>query len=109
MFYQSKWGWHPCDYNGFLKLKKVYKAYWEGRHLLAKFERWERKQPQNRPQKPEFSSVYYLICRSDIVELFRQARMPTAKENVIPINSHQWKEIEDWLNRLDESSALVTN
>ena len=48
MAYQSKWGWHPCDYETFLLLRKLYHRYWQALRRFAEWQRWERKQPHNR-------------------------------------------------------------
>lgn len=44
----SRWGFHPCDYETYLKLKKLKKLYWASVSANAKWHRWDRKQPQNR-------------------------------------------------------------
>lgn len=46
--HQSKWGYHPCDKEVFLKLKKLNKFYVDALHKKAAWERWERKKPSNR-------------------------------------------------------------
>lgn len=46
--HQSKWGYHPCSYETFLKLKALHKAYWQAVRGLAEWFRWDAKQPQNR-------------------------------------------------------------
>jgi hypothetical protein len=48
MTFQSKWGWHPCDYETYLLLKKLHLAYWQALRRYALWRRWARKQPQNR-------------------------------------------------------------
>lgn len=45
---RSKWGWHPCDYQTFLLLKELHRAYWQALRRYAEWRRWARKQPQNR-------------------------------------------------------------
>lgn len=46
--HQSKWGWHPCDKEVFLKLKELNKIFVDALHKKAAWERWERKEPRNR-------------------------------------------------------------
>jgi len=46
--HQSKWGYHPCDKEVFLKLKALNKFYVDALHRKAAWERWERKEPHNR-------------------------------------------------------------
>ena len=46
--FQSKWGFHPCNYDIFLKLKKIHKEYYRAVRQLANYDRWNRKDPKNR-------------------------------------------------------------
>jgi len=46
--YKSRWGFHPCDYQTFKKLKFLHKLYHEALRKKAEWERWERKAPWNR-------------------------------------------------------------
>jgi len=46
--YQSRFGCHPCDYQTFLKLKKLNAVYFKALRQLSVWERWDRKAPQNR-------------------------------------------------------------
>ena len=46
--HQSRWGYHPCSYETFAKLKRLKKAYWQRIRDSAAWERWARKEPQNR-------------------------------------------------------------
>jgi hypothetical protein len=46
--YQSKWGYHPCNYPTFQKLKRLHKLFWQNQLAWKARLRWERKQPQNR-------------------------------------------------------------
>jgi hypothetical protein len=106
--FQSRWGFHPCDYQLFLKLKRIHKAYWEGLRKLAAWQRWHRKLPANRvigrwhrddagrkirreiigPQpEPAVPAIYREICGSSIsiAEEFQKARHGRAKEEVTPL------------------------
>jgi hypothetical protein len=49
--YQSKWGFHACDYETFRKLKALHKAYWKAVYDLGKWFRWQAKMPHNRVLK----------------------------------------------------------
>jgi len=44
----SKWGHHPCDYETYLKLKKINKHWQRAIHIAAAWERWNRKAKWNR-------------------------------------------------------------
>lgn len=45
---QGKYGWYPCDWATYQKLKKLNMAYDKALHEKACWERWDRKEPQNR-------------------------------------------------------------
>jgi len=46
--YQSRWGFHPCDYETYLLLKQLNRLHDQALHACADWQRWARKQPQNR-------------------------------------------------------------
>ena len=46
--FKSRWGFHPCNYETYLKLKEISKYYYKARAMLYDYVRWERKDPQNR-------------------------------------------------------------
>ena len=48
LHFQSRWGFHPCDYSLFLKLKYLHKWYWQTLYDFHRWHRWWRKQEQNR-------------------------------------------------------------
>lgn len=106
MHYESKWGCHPCDYQGFLKLKRLHGAYYQALRLIAKHKRWERKAPQNRKTEPEVAKVYYDLVESDIVYRYHLARTPMCgPEGVDPISSSYWEVVDYWIAALDEAEA----
>lgn len=45
---KSRFGFHPCDMDIYLKLKAIKKAYFNGLHLKSNWGRWYRKDPKNR-------------------------------------------------------------
>lgn len=45
---QGKWGYYPCDWETYRKLKELNMAYTKAMHEKAAWERWDRKEPQNR-------------------------------------------------------------
>jgi hypothetical protein len=49
--YQSKWGFHPISKESSKKLRFLNGVYAKAQHMAGAWERWERKQPQNRVQK----------------------------------------------------------
>lgn len=46
--FQSRWGFHPCDYTTFRKLKFLHHAYLKAVRLAHAWQRWKRKDPLNR-------------------------------------------------------------
>lgn len=48
MTFQSKWGFHPCTVELFRKLKRLNFLAYEGKRRISAWNRWNRKDPQNR-------------------------------------------------------------
>lgn len=46
--YQSRWGYHPCDYETYQLLKRLHALYLRARRQYAAWRRWARKRPHNR-------------------------------------------------------------
>jgi hypothetical protein len=46
--FQSRWGFHPCDYEFFLKLKRLHKWYWQTLYDFHRWHRWWRRLAANR-------------------------------------------------------------
>ena len=46
--YKSRWGYHPCDYETFLKLKELNKLFEKSKQDAKNWYRWARKQEHNR-------------------------------------------------------------
>jgi hypothetical protein len=46
--FQSRWGFHPCDYSTYRKLKFLHHAYLKSVRLAHVWQRWRRKDPHNR-------------------------------------------------------------
>ena len=56
---RSKWGFHPCDYQWFLKLKSLHRWYWQTVYDFHRWHRWWRKEPQNRVgPEPKLASAF---------------------------------------------------
>lgn len=49
--YETKWGFVAYSYEDYKKLKQLNKIFWKARRNAAAWNRWARKQPQNRVQK----------------------------------------------------------
>ena len=107
MIYKSRWGHHPCNHETFLKLKKVHKAYWEGRRLLAKHRRWSTKLPANRVgPEPVVPEVLRQICASNIVVEFDTARHGVPEpEQVTPLGISA-SQLDRWVGQLDAAEVV---
>jgi len=46
--HQSKWGYHPISREASKKLRFINRVYAAAQHVAGAWERWDRKQPQNR-------------------------------------------------------------
>jgi hypothetical protein len=46
--FRSRWGFHPCDYATYRKLKFLNQVYLRAVHMASAWERWQRKDPHNR-------------------------------------------------------------
>lgn len=46
--FRSRWGFHPCDYQTYRKLKILNQVYWQAIRLAHAWARWHRKAPHNR-------------------------------------------------------------
>jgi hypothetical protein len=46
--HKSKWGFHPCSYETYRKLRKLNALYGEALKQLAQWNRWNNKAPHNR-------------------------------------------------------------
>jgi hypothetical protein len=46
--YRSRWGFHPCDYSTFRKLKFLHHVYLTAIRMARCWQRWKRKDPHNR-------------------------------------------------------------
>ena len=97
---KSRFGYHPCSYETFRKLKDLHKAYWQAVRDFHRWFRWDRKESQNQPE-PKYCSLFlenkgwlrYTVSDDGhrrgkyfpkklidhgIIELYQQARMPSA-------------------------------
>jgi hypothetical protein len=120
--FQSRWGFHPCDYQVFLKLKRIHKAYWEGLRKLAAWQRWHGKLPANRllvrwrrdeagrkikreiiglRPEPVVPAVYREICESpiSITQEFDRVRHGRPRDQVVALRISV-EVIDRWCNEL---------
>lgn len=50
--HQSRWGYHPCSYETFCKLKQLAVVVQKADRICHQFQRWFRKSPRNRVARP---------------------------------------------------------
>ena len=115
--YQSKWGYHPCDYKTYRKLKELHKWYWETVYNFHSWYRWYRKDKKNqRGSEPKYCEHFVVnkswykpvkrhgqvgckrypktVVDHGVLDLFQQARMPQA-EPPDPFSESQLKAIDE--------------
>jgi hypothetical protein len=101
MTYRSRWGYHPCNYETFLKLKRLHKAYFEGLRMLAIWRRWRAKRPHNRRvPEPVVADVYRLVCASPIVAEFQAARHGVSEAAIVKPLAFPAEQIDRWVTLL---------
>ncbi len=104
--HKSRFGFHPCNYQLFLKLKYLHKQYWIALRQYHRWHRWFLKEPQNKSgDEPKFCSAFVenriwrkpvsirgvdgykwfpqTVVDHDVIEMFRSARIPA----VAPVES----------------------
>lgn len=111
--FKSKYGFHPCDYQTFRKLKAIHKWYWKALRDIADWERWSRKLPKNRVirrwirdkygrkigfeivgSKPEPKCCpFFARHNHEWIEDYQIARRPRPKDDVKPLH-HTVDQIE---------------
>ena len=117
---RSRFGYHPCDYELYLKLKFLHKHYWIAVRQFHHWHRWFRKEPQNRigpepkycsafvenrtwakPVKAGFKIYPRMILDHRLIETFKLARMPV-QEPVEEFESDLVKRIETLYTKVKE-------
>lgn len=114
--FKSRWGFHPCNYEVFHKLKRLHGWYWRTVYEFHQWHRWWRKEPQNRNgREPTFcpsfiedtmwfkpvqtrgekaTKVYpKMLLDHGLVGWYQAARMPQC-EPVIPFDAEVLERIE---------------
>jgi hypothetical protein len=91
--FQSKWGFHPCDYATYRKLKRLNWFAQLARRLDAEHDRWDRKQPQNR----------FLKTRVRDGERTIKGWAYDANGNRIPWPEPQYLRGQAWINSVEEN------
>jgi hypothetical protein len=96
--FKSRWGYHPCDYILFRKLKRIHKGYWQARRKVAAHHRWSRKLSHNRiGREPVVAEVFrQLAAHPQVVQAFHQARQPQADPALVRPLDLKPEQIERW-------------
>lgn len=95
---QAKWGWYPCAYELYRKLKRLNLLAFEARRRDAAWERWNRKLPHNRViwrhhkggLKEKIGPMLEPVCAPIDLKMmdaiyadYRSARYPVENENQV--------------------------
>jgi hypothetical protein len=64
---QGRWGWYPCDYDTYRKIRKLYGYYLKSLRMDAAHARWARKEPQNRVLKRKVLDAQGRVCKRETV------------------------------------------
>jgi len=92
--HKSRWGYHPCDYHTFVKLKEIHKYFWKTVRDSHRWKRWDRKTVYQSPNEPKVCP-YFLKGKHKhpfyldwtIREDYQNARYARGKvENVKPLS-----------------------
>lgn len=120
--FKSRWGFHPCDYELFLKLRRLHKWYWQTLYDFHRWHRWWRKEEQNRSgPEPKYCPAFMenktwykpvknhgvdgykvypkTIQDHGVVDLYQSVRMPQP-EPVQPFDSETKTRIESLYQKL---------
>lgn len=116
--FESKRGFHPCNFEDFKKIKLLYKYYWRAKIASAAWNRWSRKLPKNRVVKrkipgkgyevlgpmtePFFPKSYQKLLERPIIPLFQQARHPQPTKNMLKPLVVPLSQVEELLKSLEE-------
>lgn len=103
--YKTKYGYHPCSKETFFQIKKLRKAYWQTLKDFCRWNRWNRKEPQNRcGDEPKYNEMFIrdwewsrpstkrdgstrwksypkTVVDHDILNMYEEARRPSATPN----------------------------
>jgi len=116
--HKSRWGFHPCSYEDFRKIKLLHKHYWLAKIAEAAHERYYRKLPHNRVIRkmnkivlekpipmpvPFFPAIYEKILKKPIVPLYQQARHPQPTEDQVKPLAISMSQVNVWLAEIEEA------
>jgi hypothetical protein len=73
--FRSRWGYHPCDYETYLLLKKLNGCYEAALRAFAVWQRWARKEPQNRVQHRRVRNDKGQTIRTEVIGPLPEPRL----------------------------------
>lgn len=89
MVHEGKYGFYPCDWATYRKLKELNMAYDRALHLKAQWERWDRKEPQNRVIRAKIKDS------ADRVVGY-QVAVPMAEPEICPVFCRKFVKRVQW-------------
>jgi len=113
---QSSHGFHPCNYEVYIKLKALHRVYWQTLRDFHKWHRWNKKDVKNRKgEEPKYNVLFVensrwykgshvyskKIIDHGVVNLYHQARMPLTEQPIM-FNENTIKLINHWFDMLKE-------
>ena len=86
---RSRWGHHPCDYETYLLLKKLNGYYEKAVRAYAAWQRWARKEPQNRVRRRRVRNDKGQTIRSEVIGPLPEPRLPALFCTKARVLSHE--------------------
>jgi hypothetical protein len=83
--FRSRWGFYPCDYQTYCKLKVLHRVYQTAMRMAHAWERWNRKDPQNRVMRRRIRNV-------NGQTIGYEPPVPIAEPRICPVFSQQIQE-----------------
>jgi hypothetical protein len=100
--HEGKWGFYPCDYQMYQKIRRLYGYYLLALRRVAEIERWKRKQPQNRVIRRRLRNANNQRCGYEIVG-------PRPEPCAVPIFTEKTK-LRSWSGiDLGESIGVINS
>jgi hypothetical protein len=107
--YQSRWGYHPCDYETYLLLKKLNGFYEQALRAFAAWQRWARKEPQNRVRRRHVRNDKGQKIRTEAIGPLPEPRLPALfciKARIVRHDARHGPK-EGWRLSLNHSLAVA--
>jgi hypothetical protein len=86
VMFSSRWGFHPCDYQTYRKLKFLNQIYLHALRLAHSWQRWHRKDPHNRVSRRRIKNDKGQTIGYDL-------RVPLPEPRICPIFSQKVLEV----------------